>query len=474
MRQLGLSLFFLFRIFTCEAQDSTLRYDVTLAVSGSTGRTPFWGYANQQGIVPDNGNFVLGQWQISKSYNIHDPRLLQWRAGAELITSYGNKENVFFTDLYAAVKLGPVELMAGQNKNLSGLTDTTLSSGSLSISGNARPIPRVQLALPEFYPLNFTGGYVSIKASYSDGVLRKTDLLLGDVRYRPLTYLHQKSLYFRLGRPDQRFAFYTGLNHQVIWGGEDHIWPTYELKKSDAYWHAITGIGIDNKKIGLHLGTLDLGAEWKGLNWSYLLYRQNIYETGSLYGISNFRDGLSGIRMTRNSALPNGSTYLAIHSLVVEVIGTKNQLNRSPAYGLSIYENANYYNSFLYRGGWSNRGLGMGSPLAAPQGLINKELPGNTSQFTSNNRFWAFHAAVSATWLGAKFTLKSTYSLNYGALLTPFDRTQQQVSVYLSAARKMPFFRGVDLTAAVSSDYGNLYPHTTALLAGIRKTGFLK
>jgi hypothetical protein len=473
LRHLCLFLVFFIYVITGKAQDSTLRYDATLIASASSGKTPFWAYANQSGAVPTSGKFVLGKWGISKSYNIYNPRLLQWSAGAELITSYSDKENLFFTDLFITGKIGPVELLVGQKKNINGLVDSTLSSGSLSVSGNSRPFPRIQLSIPDFYPLYFTGDYVSVKASYSDGALGNSRLSYGDTKYEPFTYFHQKSFYLRLGFPDQRFNIYTGFNHQVIWGGENRIWPADNLTKADAYWHAVTGKAVYFKKIGLHFGTVDLAAEWKGVNWSFFAYRQNIYETGSLYKVINFSDGLNGLSIKRSNPLSADATYFALQSFVLEVIGTKSQLNKTPPFGLSIYENGDYYNSFLYQNGWSYRNFGIGTPLISQQNETDKQLPVNKSQFSNNNRIWAVHAGASATWLGATIIFKGTYSFNYGTYLTPFDNTKRQLSVYLSAEKKMSFWKGTSVIAGLSSDYGQLYPNTTAIQLGIRKNGFM-
>jgi hypothetical protein len=468
-----LSLVFFLDIANCSAQDSTLNYNAVLMASGSTGQTPFWQHANKQGEIPLNGNFILGKWGVSKIYHQANPRLVQWSGGAELVTSYGQKENVFLSNAYLAGKLGPVELLVGQKNFTTGLMDTTLSSGSLSVSGNSRPFPRIQFSIPDFQPLPFTGYFVSVKASYSDGLLGYNKLIYGQVQYLPQTYFHQKTLYFRLGQPDERLAVYLGFNHQAVWGGEKRIWPAEDMKPIDAYWHTITGKAALFKRVGLHFGTYDLGAEWKGVNWSYFVYRQSIYESGQLFYPANINDGFNGIRIRRSNPLSESAKFLALQSLVFEFIGTKNQVNSLPLFGLGIFEKGNFYNSFLYQTGYSYRNNGIGTPLAPAQSQTDQQLPANPIQFSNNNRFLAFHVGASATWLGASFVFKGTYSRNYGTYLTPFDQPIKQVSVSLSAEKKIPFLRGTYVFSTISSDYGDLYPNSTGLAIGIRKNGLL-
>ena len=97
------------------SQDSTFVYNINIQGSASTASTPFWLHANTNASVPLEGSFVSGQIGLYKKYNIHNPRILQWSAGAEMITYAGKKNDAFFSDLYIAAKLGPIELSIGQS-----------------------------------------------------------------------------------------------------------------------------------------------------------------------------------------------------------------------------------------------------------------------------------------------------------------------------------------------------------------------
>src|SRR5690606_29785811 len=140
---------------------------------------------------------------------------------------------------------------------------------------------------------------------------------------------------------------------------------------------------LENKKVGNHFGTIDLGGEWKGKNWSYFLYRQNIYETGSLFRVINFEDGLNGLSVKRIKKVPEGSSYFAFQYFLLEVVGTHSQINNSPNSSLILIEKGNYYNSYLYRRGWSYYGTGIGTPVIPPSGNTRDDLPKNNSEFTN-------------------------------------------------------------------------------------------
>ena len=460
------------------AQDSTLNYSATISLAASTAQTPFWLRANQNGVVPVNGTFGLGQFGLYKNYNKNNPRIFQWSAGAELIATfgksgYGRQSDYFFTDLYAAGKIGPVEILVGQKKQVTGLMDTTLTSGSLSFSGNSRPIPGFRISLPSFYPLAFTNYFISIKASYEDGRLGPGRISYGSVRSVPTTYFHQKSIYFRFGKPSGRMNIFTGINHQARWGGENQISPISQLSTPDAYWYVISGKTFDYKKIGSHFGTIDIAGEWTGKAWTYYLYRQNIYETGSLFKVTNFADGLNGIRIRRKKTLLKDQTYFAINSFLFEVVGTKNQTNSSPLSGLAIFDKGDYYNSYIYSQGLSYKGGEIGTALNPNQNLTDNTLPRNSTKFTNNNRIWAFHSGVKASWLNTDLLFRGTYSRNFGTYLNPFDSTVQQFSMQLSASKKIKFLGNGSFIASFYSDIGSLYPSSSSFVLGYRKTGFL-
>jgi len=466
-------LYFIFTASFVQAQDSTLTYAASILVSGTTGQTPFWFHANQHGAIPADGSFVSGQWGIYKIYNPNNPRVFQWSGGVEAVTNYNKSGDVFFTDLYGAAKIGPIEFFAGQKKNITGLIDTTLTSGSLAVAGNSRPFPRIQISVPEFYPLPLTNDIVSFKASYSDGNLGGSNIIYGSTRYVPKTYFHQKSLYLRFGKNAGRLLIYTGFNHQVIWGGEQKISPISGLRPIDAYWYAITGKTLNYKKIGNHFGTVDLSASWKGKNWTYIIYRQNIYENGSLFKIINFVDGLNGLAIKRNRPIPKSISKFAFQTALIELIGTKDQKNSPAPFGLSIFEYGNYFNHYIYQNGWSYRGEGIGTPLIPSKELTSKNLPQNVSQFSNNNRIWALHAGMKGRWQRIDFTAKGTFSLNYGTYLAPFSQARRQTSVFLSAERKVSLFKEFKLLAGFTTDLGSLYPHSSGIMIGVRKNGFL-
>ncbi|WP_158547904.1 capsule assembly Wzi family protein [Dyadobacter luteus] len=453
-----------------EAQDSTVLYSAAIYGAGSTSqRSSFWLHSNQYGTVSTSGNFALAKFAINKRYHPGNPRIIQWAAGIEAVASYGKQGDIFLSDAYMAAKLGPVEVLAGQKKSITGIVDTVLTSGSLSISGNARPIPVIQIAIPEFYPLNFTGGFLSVKASYSDGLLNSSDINYGAARHIPNTYFHQKSVYFRLGNEQMKLNGYAGMNHQAVWGGESEIYPIQEISNSKAYWHTVTGTQYNHMRLGNHFGTIDLALKWKQENWTYFVYRQNVYDTGSLFKVVNFQDGLNGLSIKRTKRITE--PYFVFNSFLLEMVYTKNQRNNNPMSGLGIYETANYYNHFIYRNGWSYYGRNMGTPLIANATDDRQDV--RSTEFTHNNRIMAFNLGATAAWLNSNLLFRCTYSRNFGTYVNPLPYGKNQFSFIINGEHNLNGRRGLAIQLTAASDIGQLYRNSNSIMLGVKKTGFL-
>ena len=51
------------------------------------------------------------------------------------------------------------------------LKNQTLSSGSQTLGINARPVPQVRIALPEYWQLPFGGGWLHLKGHIAYGMM---------------------------------------------------------------------------------------------------------------------------------------------------------------------------------------------------------------------------------------------------------------------------------------------------------------
>ncbi|RAJ92618.1 capsule assembly protein Wzi [Larkinella arboricola] len=469
-----------------------------LGLSGSTShRTPFWLRTNQYGIVPNSSPFVTARAGIKAQYGDDRPRLpdaravkhrmISWGYGLEAVANLARKPEVLLSEAYVNGKLRGLELMIGRRREIIGLADSSLGTGSYSWSGNALPMPKIQLSLYEYTPIGFTRGIVAFRGLYAHGWFGNK----GPVTH---SYLHQKALYGRLGKPNWLFRFYGGFNHQVQWAGRSKVITDDELIKNGRfpggftnYLHAVTGLSLAAKgdaidtteyskndrgnRLGNHLGSIDLGFEVNARAFSLLFYRQSIYEDGSLYYLTNIADGLNGIRY-RNG---RGATQnWQIQSAVLEFLYTKSQGGATFSYIDRDRGADNYFNHGQYIDGWSYRGRTIGTPFIPPAIDTNPALPRPTTGpfpfFTNNNRLWVMHAGLAGRFRTTVFQLKCSYSDNSGTYLKPFPEKTRQFSSRLMVHFPVAIWGGMQSTVSLATDRGNLYPNSTGLYISLRKT----
>lgn len=337
------------------------------------------------------------------------------------------------------------------------------------------PIPRIQIGLSRFTAVPFTNGWFSVLGSYSDGWFENSRPVTSELK------LHQKQLYGRLGRPDGKLKIYAGFNHQVQWGGKS----PYETvngqmpKGLKNYFYMILGknrrdslgaTDFDNaNRVGNHLGTIDLAFEIDGSNANWFFYRQNIYEDGSLYYLTNISDGLNGVRIRRKNA--NSGNVLSIGEIVFEGLYTKSQ--GGPSFIIDKDKKRgrdNYFNNVQVRDGWSYFDRTIGTAFIPPTSETKWKFPNYADFFTSNNRVWVLHLGLQGSLLSRiHWMSKLSYSSNIGVYDQSFPTTIYQFSSLIALQTQVAWLGGMTIKGSLASDYGGLFPNSTGLLFSLRK-----
>ncbi|WP_229214155.1 capsule assembly Wzi family protein [Dyadobacter flavalbus] len=458
--------------------DSVSNY-IEVSGIGSTGsRTPFWMQANQFGTVPltsPSGSVRGGfekYWSISQSGKTDN----KWRAGigVEAVANFYDNTKVLLPQLHGTLRFKNWELYVGRKKQWLGLADSTMGSGSYAWSGNALPIPKIFIGTTRFVPVPFTKGWLSFNAFYSDGLFEKNRPVTSGLKF------HQKALYARLGKADSKVKLYGGFNHQVQWGGKSP-YLTQSGKLPDGfsnYVHAVFGtIGgsgdavtffDSTSRIGNHLGSIDIALEIETFASSILLYRQFIYEDGSLFYLTTLSDGLTGVRIRRKNSY--GSNF-EITEGVLELLYTKNQGGNVFVIGDGKKRGIDdYFNNQQVRDGWSYFDRTIGTPFIPPTSQTKWKWPNYSNNFTSNNRVMVWHLGLKGSlFRKVLWQTKLSYSSNAGAYNEPFIGTPKQFSGLLALHTKVNLLGGMTLKGSYAADIGDLYPKTHGFMLGIRK-----
>ena len=449
---------------------SNTKYQLEAGTYLSTsGVNPFWLRSNQYGIVPLQAPILAFRGSAHKEYDStknNNQKLKKFGIGYGFwgVANVGKQSGLLLPEAYLKVRYGAFEFYGGRRREIMGLVDTALTSGSYIWSGNTLPMPKIQISIPNYTSI-IGHGLISVKGTFAHGWFNND---------RPFTKhvkLHQKSFYARLGKNSWKIRMYAGFNHNVQWGGES---PFYSIdgKLPDGfknYIYVVTGkrgtitnspttSDFDANRVGNHLGTVDIGVDIKIANADLFLYRQNIYEDGSLFYLNNITDGLNGISWTFK------------HAQIIKKVGFE-YLNTSSQGGsiFTLSENAppelrgadSYFNNGQIRDGWTYKNSIIGTPFIQNYYLnfkINNQLK---DFFIENNRI----QLVNITIMGnlskdLSFGLRSSISTNYGTYIDPTDNPLKQTSTLLSLTKSTFYFENTTLNLNLSLDTGSLYTST--------------
>lgn len=427
---------------------SGVHYEVEAGTFLSTGSTnPFWVRSNQFGEIPLSSPGVSLRGQVKKEYASAAGKTFSYGYGARAVVNAGATNQVLISELYAKLRYGPLEFSAGRRREVLGLVDTLLSSGSYIWSGNALPLPKLQLAMPHYTPI-LKSGLVAIKGNFAHGWFGTGDSVQN-------YFLHQKSLYVRIGKPSWRFKFHGGFNHQVQWGGtlrssryDSGVKINRYGSDLESYWYVITGKSLyatngiplipqDGKasaeggnRVGNHLGTLDIGLEYEDEKSRWLLYRQAIYEDGSLFYLNNISDGLVGVSVRRKKA-----TSGVLH-VVLEYLHTSNQGGNIDAARTSDEQLRgvdDYFNNGRYLDGWTYKGQTIGTPFIMPLRYttgLSPQLAANPNLIV-NNRVDAILLSMKSRVKKVDLVTRLAVSENLGNFNIPLHITQTSVQQQL-------------------------------------------
>ncbi|UBM57652.1 capsule assembly Wzi family protein [Marinilongibacter aquaticus] len=484
MRSKILGLFFFFSSILAFSQESARKGEIAVEASGilsSTNNTPFFLRANHYGENPREAPIMQLAGEYHQEYdslytNKKKLKGFNYGYGIRAVGNVGQTNQLLLPEIYGKVRLGIFEFSAGRRKEVFGLMDTTGTSGSYIWSGNALPIPKLQVSLPNYVPI-VKSGLISIKGNFAHGWFGNTD----SVQH---ALLHQKSLYVRIGKPQWKFKFQAGFNHQVQWGGKPTV-PFYDedtkqmISKFSSdfatFVKVVTGVSLNRNlnaindpngapanealnRAGNHLGTIDLALSYEFKTARLLLYRQSIYEDGSLFYLSNIGDGLNGLSV--KFKYPKKTGFL-LSAITFEYLNTMSQGGPTDSENFvpELRGLDNYFNNSIYRDGWTYKGTVIGTPFIQNYQDLPKKLAEDISRplsnYIYNNRIEAYYLKIKAEYKTINLALRYAFSTNYGTYSYPFSSAKRN-SVGISGSKML---RNGDLIKChFALDEGKLYP----------------
>lgn len=387
------------------------------------------------------------------------------------------------------------------------LKNQELSSGSQTLGINARPVPQVRLALPEYYALPFTNGWVSIKGHIAYGKTTddrwQKDFTHQQSKYTEGTLYHSKAGYIKIGN-DYRFqpvSLELGLEMASLFGGTTFpSGPNSGIKNEGGIkgmWHAFipggadTGETVYQNAAGDQLGSWVARLNFDYDTWYLGIYADHFFEDHSSMLFLDYDGYGSGseweVKKEKRYLLYDLKDILLgvdfhmkgnfwINNVLVEYINTRYQ--SGPIYhdhtsNISdhIGGRDNYYNH-SYMTGWQHWGQAIGNPLYTSP-LYNN----NGSIFFYNNRFKAWHFGIAGTPnYNLHYRLLATFQKSYGTYGQPFLDPQTSQQLLAEADYRFSYYSklyGWSIKAAVGADFGSTYGKNLGFQLTIAKTGII-
>jgi Capsule assembly protein Wzi len=459
-------------------------YSAELSGIVGTEQTPFWMRANKYGLVPTKANTAILSIGTYSDYQKPKSKI-DWGYGLNVAAFVGMENKAIIQEAYIKGKWRAFEFYGGRRKEIQGLVDSTLSSGSYIWSGNAFPIPKLQISIPDYTSIGGEG-LIAIKGNYAHGWFENNRKDASNI------YLHQKSFYGRIGKQNWKFKLYGGVNHQAQWGGFAKYKDVNQTNAVGSFgtsfkdylgvFMAKSNVGEDTtgvdqnssqNRTGNHLGSIDLGFEIRLSKAEIFFYRQSIFEDGSLFYLNNISDGLQGINIKFNQQKSN---KLKVYKINFEFLNTLNQGGPISASGGVIASKRgrdDYFNNGQYRDGWSYYGTSVGTPffLAKSEFPQKKNDPNNPLLF-SNNRVQVYHFAINGIVID-KYSFESRVSIskNWGTYSLPFQENILQTSFYLKIDSQLnQILGGINVFGILAGDVGEVLSSNYAIQFGIKKS----
>ena len=434
--------------------------------------TPLWQVSNQQGLTSlDNNTYIRG----GISYK-HQLGKRKFEEALDLVAAAGFSTTSFIVQqAYVDIRYKWFGFFAGSWEQNSPLLNQELSSGGMTWSGNARPIPQVQIGIPEYVQLLPRLG---LKGEISYGWFTDNKYQREQVGekywYTKSIKYHHKEGFVRIGVPDGKWQLDFGMTLDTEFGGQ-RVTSSGEVDLGntlkDYFRILIPGSADEDKPAndalfyqGNFVGTEQIRGTYRGKDFSISAYLDNYFEDFSAMGKQNGWDGLWGIELTFNNIRP-------INNVVLEFLQTTNQ--SGPLHGLHEPEDGpvhktggsdNYYNNGLYHG-WAHWGMANGNPLLRSP-IYNED----GSMSFKYNRVKALHVGWSGEFSDKwNYIAKMSFNRTWGTHGTPTLDILENFSAYV-AFQYMPDKQKTWLIhASLGLDTGEIYGDNLGFQMRIRK-----
>lgn len=474
-----------------------LQYKVEIQGTFSDKKTPLWLNANRHGLssLEDMNGYLRGA--VFRPLSTDDGRMFGLGYGVDVAVPLGYTSKAVVQQAYVEGRWWHGTLTVGAKEQPLELKNNRLSSGSQTLGINARPVPQVRLALPDYWTLPFGNGWLHLKGHVAYGMMTdqnwQHDFTHRQSKYSDRVLYHSKAGYLKIGN-EERFSPWSlemGLEMVSLFGGTSYVPAadgTLEQSKGGTgvrdFWNAFVPGGADAGETtyknveGDQLGSWVLRLNYDGDWSSFSVYADKFFEDHSSmfqldydgygegdewqekkrsrYLLYDFKDWMLGLEY-------NYKPDSWLNDFVLEYLYTKYQ--SGPVYHDHtktvpdhIGGKDNFYNHYIFPG-HQHWGQAMGNPLYRSP-IYNTD---GTISF-ANNRFMAFHLGLGghpSDFLNWRFL--ATWQEGWGTYDNPYTKVHHNVSLLAEASytlhgtRMADWMKGMSVRVGAGTDFGAIF-----------------
>lgn len=415
-----LSLSCLCAFSQAERFGENIDYKVSINGAASSGEdAPFWFNAGRFGA--GSAKQYSGSLRASIVRNVENDSLCRWRLGygADLMGAAGHASAFQVQQLYAELQFEGVRLSLGAKERPMEMLNRELSTGGMTYSNNAVPIPQVRFELPRWWNISGKARLVFIKGHIAYGMLtddwwqEKHNDGHTNQLYSRYSWYHTKAGYLKVGNRERfPLELTLGLEMAAQFGGTvfnmnnrggaealDGIsyGPGSANRLDNSFRNFIDAFipggsdandGAYNNVGGNQLGSWRASLGWHDKTWSVRAYLDHFFEDHSMmFWQYPWVDNLVGIE----AEFPKNP---GVSGLVLEYLHSMNQSGPiyhdiTDANPIGLYGKDNYYSHHVY-GGYQHWGQNLGNPL-----LLSPIFNTDGSLASRYSRLQAFHIGLS-------------------------------------------------------------------------------
>ena len=208
-----------------------VEYNVEMQASMANNKTPLWLNANKYGLSSLEKN--NGYMRAAVIRPLQADSVRRWAIGycLDMAAAMNYTSDVVVQQAYVEARWLHGVLTVGAKEYPMELKNQRLSSGSQTLGINARPVPQVRLALPQYWQLPIGGGWLHLKGHVAYGMMTddswQHEFTGKQSKYADNLLYHSKAGYLKIGNEYSNFPISVelGLEMASQFGGKPYL-PT--------------------------------------------------------------------------------------------------------------------------------------------------------------------------------------------------------------------------------------------------------